>query len=217
MNKRFNNLKDEDLLKKIEKLIDGKNDRQRFADSLLGFCSRLIGVKPKPDADFQLSLKRGLLQNYYERKVESRDNLFLKLTNIRRFITKRNIKRFALGTATFAVIALMAVTIINPFGVSAAVKNFFSYVLKIEQVSDTELKVNITKITKAISDEPIDEDALQGMKADIEEIEQLRKEGKGVLIQEFETNDLKIGIIGIYEYTLKDGRKVQIGEAVNEK
>ena len=214
MNKRLNNLKDEDLLKKIEKLIDGKNDRQRFADSLLGFCSRLIGVKPKPDADFQLSLKRGLLQKYYEREVESRDNLFLKLTTIRRFITKRNIKRFALGTATFAVIALMAVTIINPFGVSAAVKNFFSYVLKIEQVSDTELKVNITKV---ISDEPIDEDVLQGMKADIEEIEQLRKEGKGVLIQEFETNDMKIGIIGIYEYTLKDGRKVQIGEAVNEK
>lgn len=214
MNKRLNNLKDEDLLKKIEKLIDGKNDRQRFADSLLGFCSRLIGVKPKPDADFQLSLKRGLLQKYYEREVESRDNLFLKLTNIRRFITKRNIKRFALGTATFAVIALIAVTIINPFGVSAAVKNFFSYVLKIEQVSDTELKVNITKV---ISDEPIDEDALQGMKADIEEVEQLRKEGKGVLIKEFETNGLKIGIIGIYEYTLKDGRKVQIGEAVNEK
>lgn len=214
MNKRFDNLKDEDLLKKIEKLIDGKNDRQRFADSLLGFCSRLIGVKPKPDADFQLSLKRGLLHKYYEREVESRDNLFLKLTNIRRFITKRNIKRFALGTATFAVIALMAVTIINPFGVSAAVKNFFSYVLKIEQVSDTELKVNITKV---ISDEPIDEDALQGMKADIEEIEQLRKEGKGVLIREFETNDMKIGIIGIYEYTLKDGRKVKIGEAVNEK
>ena len=214
MNKRFNNLKDEYLLKKIEKLIDGKNGRQRFADSLLGFCSRLIGVKPKPDADVQLSLKRGLLQKYYEREVESRDNLFLRLTNIRRFITKRNIKRFALGTATFAVIALIAVTIINPFGVSAAVKNFFSYVLKIEQVSDTELKVNITKV---ISDEPIDEDALQGMKADIEEVEQLRKEGKGVLIKEFETNGLKIGIIGIYEYTLKDGRKVQIGEAVNEK
>lgn len=212
MNKRFNNLKDEDLLKRIEKLIDGKNDRQRFADSLLGFCSRLIGVKPKPDADFQLSLKRGLLQKYYEREVESRDNLFLKLTNIRRFITKRNIKRFALGTATFAVIALMAVTIINPSGVSAAVKNFFSYVLKTEQVSDTEMTT-----TKVISDEPIDEDALQGMKADIEEIEQLRKEGKGVLIQEFETNGMKIGIIGIYEYTLKDGRKVKIGEAVNEK
>jgi len=212
MNKRFNNLKDEDLLKKIEKLIDGKNDRQRFADSLLGFCSRLIGVKPKSDADFQLSLKRGLLQKYYEREVESRDNLFLKLKTIRRFITKRNIKRFALGTATFALIALMAVTIINPFGVSAAVKNFFSYVLKTEQVSDTEMTT-----TKVISDEPIDEDAVQGMKADIEEIEQLRKEGKGVLIQEFETNDMKIGIIGIYEYTLKDGRKVQIGEAVNEK
>lgn len=115
MNKRFNNLKDEELLKKVEELIDGKNDRQRFADSLLGFCSRLIGVKPKPGADFQLSLKRSLLEKYHEREVESRDNLVLKLTTIRRVITMKNIKRFGLvGVPALAIILALIFTVVNP-------------------------------------------------------------------------------------------------------
>jgi len=108
MNKQFNNLKDEEFLKKVEKLIDGKNDRQRFTDSLLGFCSRLIGVKPKPDANFQLSLRRGLLEKYYEKEVESRDNLAPKLISVRRFITMRNIKWFVSAGAV-AVIALLII------------------------------------------------------------------------------------------------------------
>jgi len=108
MNKEFNNLKDEELLKKVEELIDGKNDRQRFTDSFLGFCSRLIGVKPKPDADFQLSLKRSLLEKYHEREVESRGNFVLKLTTIREFITMKNIKWFVPAGAV-AVIALLVV------------------------------------------------------------------------------------------------------------
>jgi len=117
MNKEFNNLKDEELLKKVEELIDGKNDRQRFTDSFLGFCSRLIGVKPKPDADFQLSLKRGLLEKYHEREVESRDNLVLKIINIRRFITMKNIKRFGLvgvPALALAIVLALVFTVVNP-------------------------------------------------------------------------------------------------------
>ena len=120
-NKRFNNLnnlKDEELLKKVEELIDAKNNRQRFADSVLGFCSRLIGVKPKPGVDFQLSLKRELLKKhpaYIEKEVESRDNLVLKLTTIRRFITMKNIKRFGLvGVPALAIILALVFTVVNP-------------------------------------------------------------------------------------------------------
>lgn len=111
MNKEFNNLKDEELLKKVEDLIDGKNDRQRLADSFLGFCSRLIGVKPKPDAGFQLSLKRSLLEKYHEREVESRDNLVLNIINIRRFIAMKNIKWFVPAGAVVAIALLVAVGI----------------------------------------------------------------------------------------------------------
>ena len=115
MNKEFNNLKDEELLKKVEELIDGKNDRQRFTDSFLGFCSRLIGVKPKPDADFQLSLKRSLLEKYREREVESHGNFVLKLTTIREFITMKNIKRFGLvGVPALAIILALIFTVVNP-------------------------------------------------------------------------------------------------------
>ncbi len=125
MNKQFNNLKDEELLKKVEKLIDGKNNRQRFTDSVLGFCSRLLGVKPKADTDFQLSLKRSLLEKYHEREVESRDNLpaeapaqaglVLKLITIKKFITMRKIKRFGLvGVPAMAIIIALFFTVVSP-------------------------------------------------------------------------------------------------------
>ena len=62
MNKQQNNhLKDEELLKRVEDLIDGKNNHLRFTDSLLGFCARLFSVRPKADTAFEQSLKHRLL------------------------------------------------------------------------------------------------------------------------------------------------------------
>jgi hypothetical protein len=146
MNKKFNNLKDEELLKKVEELIDGKIDRQRFADSFLGFCSRLIGVKPKPDADFQLSLKRSLLEKYHEREVESRDSLVLKIINIRRFITMKNVKWFVPAGAVVAIALLVAVGIsfkgTTPVSAQEIAKKSYQTIVNLP--ADQQAKVSAT-------------------------------------------------------------------------
>jgi len=126
MNKQTNNLKDQELLKKIEDLIDNKKDNQKFNNSFLGFCSRLFSVKPKTNADFGLSLKRELLKKHpanFEKEVESCNISKLeifkyKLLKIKKLIIMKNIKKPILIGMPALVLAIVAVMVFQPFGPS---------------------------------------------------------------------------------------------------
>jgi len=103
MNKQSKNLGEEELLKRVGDLIDGKTNNQKFTDSFLRFCSRLFSVRPKTGADFQLSLKQELLKKhpaYFEKEVEFR---------MEKLNTMNRIKRFALVGVPALVIALIFV------------------------------------------------------------------------------------------------------------
>jgi len=122
MNKQTNNLDEKELLKRIEDLIDGKTSNQKFTSSFLGFCSRLFSVRPKTDADFQLSLKRELLKKHpahFEKEVESRSDNKIQssIITIKEFMTMKKTKRFALiGIPATLVIAFAVIftLVINP-------------------------------------------------------------------------------------------------------
>jgi hypothetical protein len=204
MNKQQNNhLKDEEILKRVEELIDGKNNHLRFTDSLLGFCARLFSVRPKADIAFEQSLKQRLLQRYQESKVDPREanNWILKLITLKEVITMKNIRRsFLVGVPTLALVVLLAVTIINPSGVAASVKRLFTYFFteKTEESKTVHQVITTEDLTK--------EEALQRACKSREEMEQLLKEAKdkGILLEE------KNGV-RIYEYS-KDGHKIIVGE-----
>lgn len=124
MNKQTNNIDEKELLKRIEDLIDNKTSNQKFADSFLGFCSRLFSVRPKTDVSFRLSLKRGLLKKhpaYFEKEVESRNddrnyNLTIRKIIMEKLNTMNKIKRFALVgvPALVIVFAFLFTTVISP-------------------------------------------------------------------------------------------------------
>jgi len=122
MNKQTNNLDEKELLKRVEDLIDGKISNQKFTNSFLGFCSRLFSVRPKTDADFQLSLKRELLKKhpvYFEKEVESRSSNKIQnsIITIKEFMTMEKNKCFALiGIPAILVIAVAIIftSVINP-------------------------------------------------------------------------------------------------------
>ena len=204
MNKQQNNhLKDEEILKRVEELIDGKNNRLKITDSLLGFCARLFSVKPKADRAFEQSLKQKLLQRYQESKVDSREanNWMLKLITLKEVNPMKNIRRSLLvGVPTLALVVLLAVTIINPSGVAASFNRLFTYLFteKTEESKSVHQVITTEDLTK--------EEALQRASESREEMEQLLKEAKdkGILLEE------KNGV-RIYEYS-KDGRKIIVGE-----
>jgi len=122
MNKQINNLDEKELLKRVEELIDGKINNQKITNSFLEFCSHLFSIRPKTNADFQLSLKRELLKKhpiYFEKKVGPRSHNKIQnlIITIKEFITMKKTKRFALiGVPVTLVIALaiIFISVINP-------------------------------------------------------------------------------------------------------
>jgi len=119
MNKQTNNLDEKELLKRVEDLIDGKTNNQKFTDSFLGFCSRLFSIRPKTDEAFQLSLKRELLKKhpaYFEKEVGSRQNNKIQnlVINIKELTsTIKKIKLVLIGVPVIAL-AIIFTSVISP-------------------------------------------------------------------------------------------------------
>lgn len=64
MKKQSGISEEKELLKKLEDSAGGKEAEERYTGSLLGFCARLLSVKPKADAESGLSLEQQLLERH---------------------------------------------------------------------------------------------------------------------------------------------------------
>ena len=111
MNKPEDFLEENELLKRVEDLIDKKDANQKYTNSFLGFCSRLLSIRPKAEGDFQISLQQELLKKHpihLEKKAETgktgRSSKFNKM--IGEFITRKNVKRFTFAAVPTLVILL---------------------------------------------------------------------------------------------------------------
>lgn len=116
------------LLKGLEDLIDSKDAGQKYANSFLGFCSRLLSIRPKADTDFRLSLQQDLLKKhpaYLEKKVNAPlFNKFNMLKSMMRGLsaitggelpTRTRVRRFAFGSVpALAIVLALIIAIGNP-------------------------------------------------------------------------------------------------------
>lgn len=120
------------------------------------------------------------------------------------------VKKAVLYTALLLAVVGMAAILVNPAGVVATGRKVFTYFSeRVVQLPGGRKGVEKSVI---VTDNPDREEALR--QADErarmrEEIEELKAQGKGVLIEEKEG-------LKIYEYTLRDGRKVVVGESTGE-
>ncbi|MCL0095544.1 hypothetical protein M1O52_03365 [Dehalococcoidia bacterium] len=57
---------DKELLKRVEDLIDGKNEHLKFTSSFLGFCAHLLSIQPKANKGFEQCLRERLLERHKE-------------------------------------------------------------------------------------------------------------------------------------------------------
>ncbi len=107
------------LLQKIEALIEG-DDRQKNTSSFLGFCSRLLGVKPKINEDFQSSLRQELFEkhslNINRKEVDSRDMQESPLLyNFLDQLIMKNFKKVAFaGVPALALLFLVFTMVFTP-------------------------------------------------------------------------------------------------------
>lgn len=126
MEKQSGSSREKELLRSLEELVDSKDSDQIYANSFLGFCSRLLSIRPKADTDFRLSLQQDLLKKhpaYLEKKVNAPLlNKFNMLKNMMRGLsameggelpTKTRVKRFAFGSVPALAIVLALIIAIG--------------------------------------------------------------------------------------------------------
>lgn len=138
--RRRDNIRDEEVVKRLEELLAGASDPRRDGTAFSAFCARLLALKPKAEARFELSLKERLIAEYNAQADAPNwaGNPASKLRNVRRFFNMQNVKRFGLaGVGAIAVIAALFFTLINP---------------RLQMAASTEIARNDPKVQQLMKD-----------------------------------------------------------------
>jgi hypothetical protein len=128
MEKQSDDSREKELLKSLEDLVESEDTDKRYAGSFLGFCARLLSLKPRADADFKLSLEQELLEKHPAHIAKEVDapvpNIFSSLGNRLRelastargeLLTMRPLKRLAFGSVpALAIVLALIIAIGNP-------------------------------------------------------------------------------------------------------
>jgi len=128
MKRTSDNIDEKGLLKRLDDLINGKDAGRGYFDSFLGFCARMLRIKPKADSGFESSLKHTLLKKHpgYAKdkigasKLSKSNTLRSKLHDfahdaIAALTNMKLIKRVAFGGVPVLAIVLALIIIVgNP-------------------------------------------------------------------------------------------------------
>ena len=126
MEKQLEDAGEEELLKSLERLVESQAAGKEDPGSFLGFCARLLSVKPKADAGFKLALKRDLLVRHPAHLEEKADAASADgfgaigrrwrgcvVTLIRKVLGINPIKRLAFGSVPVVAIVLAVIIAIG--------------------------------------------------------------------------------------------------------
>jgi len=209
MNKQNNNLNEKELLKKVEDLIDGKTINQKITNSFLGFCSHLFSIRPKTNADFQLSLKRELLKKhsiYFEKEVGSRSRNKIQnlIITIKEFITMKKTRLALIGVPATLVIALAFIftSVISPISQTARAMDIMANDPQVREVIEQynlDVQEVITKGNTAYIVLNTVDDATHIMGLDLENgtVEEIVKEQRKKDVEKVETFEQKATAMGM--------------------
>jgi len=128
MERHSDTSKQEGLLESLEDLVNSQGVDKKYTGSFLGFCARLLSVKPKVDAAFRQSLEQDLLKRhpaYLAKDVEAPlGSAFHVLGNRLRgmasiakgeLLTMKPLKRLAFGSVpALAIVLAVIIAIGNP-------------------------------------------------------------------------------------------------------
>lgn len=128
MKRTSSNIDEKEMLKRLEGLIDSKDSRRRYSNSFLGFCARLLSIKPKEAAGFRSSLEQVLLEKhaaYVEKKADAAVTSKLGMLTARLhdlavsanrvLLNMKPVKRAAFGSVPVLAIALaLIIAVANP-------------------------------------------------------------------------------------------------------
>ena len=166
MMKPPDNTDDEELLDRLDNLIDGRDADRGYTNSFLRFCARLLSIKPEADPGFESSLEQMLLQKHpvYAKEtarasaISRARTLSAHLGNVAAmargvFANVKPSRRLAFGSVPALVIALALILVIGSprVEIARAVEIMESDPLVSDAIEKYDLSVKGVKVWKDLA------------------------------------------------------------------